>query len=70
MSDTVIKVENISKRYRLGLKEKQAETLAGQIGNMIKSPWQNLKRLREMSRFREKDESVFWALNDFNFEVN
>jgi ABC-type polysaccharide/polyol phosphate transport system ATPase subunit len=69
MSDTVIKVENISKRYRLGLKEKQAETLAGQIGNMIKSPWQNLKRLREMSKFGVEDDSVFWALKDINFEV-
>ncbi|WP_057936042.1 ABC transporter ATP-binding protein [Algoriphagus resistens] len=69
MSKTVIKVENLSKRYRLGLKEKQAETLAGQIANLIKSPWQNLKRLREMSRFGTEDESVFWALKDINFEV-
>ncbi|TXE02416.1 polysaccharide ABC transporter ATP-binding protein [Algoriphagus aquimarinus] len=69
MPKTVIRVENLSKRYRLGLKEKQAETLAGQIGNMIKSPWDNLKRLRDMSRFGVDDESVFWALKDLNFEV-
>jgi len=69
MAETVIKVENLSKRYRLGLKEKQAETLVGQIGNLIKSPWQNLKRLRDMSRFGVEDESVFWALKDINFEV-
>jgi lipopolysaccharide transport system ATP-binding protein len=69
MNKTVIKVEGLSKRYRLGVKEKQAETLAGQIGNLIKSPWQNLKRLREMSRFGVEDESVFWALKDINFEV-
>lgn len=67
--DTVIKVENLSKRYRLGLREKQAETLAGQVANLIKSPWENLKRLREMSRFDFEDESVFWALKDINFEV-
>jgi lipopolysaccharide transport system ATP-binding protein len=69
MSKSVIKVSNLSKRYRLGLKEKQAETLAGQVANLIKSPWQNLKRLREMSRFGVEDESVFWALKDINFEV-
>lgn len=76
MSDAVIRVEGLSKRYRLGLKEKQAETLAGQIGNLIRSPWQNLKRLREMNRFDSepslsggRDESVFWALKDINFEV-
>lgn len=69
MSGTIIRVQNISKRYRLGLKEKQAETLSGQIGNLIKSPWENLKRLREMSRFGVEDESAFWALKDINFEV-
>jgi len=69
LSRSVIKVENLSKRYRIGLKEKQAETLVGQVANLIKSPWQNLKRLREMSRFGVEDESVFWALKDINFEV-
>jgi len=69
LSNSVISVHDLSKRYRLGLKEKQAETLAGQIGNLIKSPWQNLKRLREMSKFGVEDESVFWALKDINFEV-
>lgn len=69
MSKSVIKVQNLSKRYRLGLKEKQAATLAGQVGNLLKSPWQNLKKLREMSRFGVEDESVFWALKDINFEV-
>lgn len=66
---SVIKVHDLSKRYRLGRKEKQTETLAGQIGNMIKSPWDNLKRLREMSRFGGEEESIFWALKDINFEV-
>ena len=69
MSETVIKVSNLSKRYRLGMKEMYAETLAGQVANLIKSPWQNLKRLREMSRFGAEDESVFWALKDIDFEV-
>jgi lipopolysaccharide transport system ATP-binding protein len=65
----IIKVENLSKRYRLGLKGKRAKTLAGQMANMVKAPWENLKRLREMSRFGVEDESVFWALKDVNFEV-
>tara|TARA_R110002020_G_scaffold82873_1_gene205401 strand:- start:6678 stop:7931 length:1254 start_codon:yes stop_codon:yes gene_type:complete len=69
MSETVIKVSNLSKRYRLGLKDKQSETLIGQIGNVIKSPWQNLKQLRAMSKFGLEDESVFWALKNIDFEV-
>ncbi|WP_111395001.1 ABC transporter ATP-binding protein [Algoriphagus aquaeductus] len=69
MSNSVIKVDQLSKRYRLGLKEKQAETLVGQISQAIRSPWENLKRLRQLSRFGEEDESVFWALKDVSFEV-
>ena len=69
MSRTVIQVQNLSKRYRLGLKEKQAETLAGQVVNLLNAPWQNLKRLRELNQFGKEDESVFWALKDVSFEV-
>jgi len=66
---SVIKVENISKRYRLGLREKQSDTLVGQISNVIRSPWDNLKRLKRMNLFGPEDESVFWALKDVSFEV-
>lgn len=69
MSDPVIKVQNLSKRYRLGLKEKQADTLVGQISQIIRSPYENLKRLRDLNKFGVEDESVFWALKDVSFEV-
>lgn len=69
MSKTVIKVENISKRYRLGLKEEKSDTFAGTVANVIKSPWQNFKRLRSLSKFDVDDDSVFWALKDISFEV-
>lgn len=64
-----IEVSNLSKRYRLGIKEKQADTLMGQISQIIRSPYENLKRLRDLNRFRQEDESVFWALKDVSFEV-
>lgn len=64
-----IKVQNLSKRFRLGLNEKQSETLVGQITQFIRSPWDNLKRLRQLNRFGEEDETVFWALKDINFEI-
>ncbi|WP_460546425.1 ABC transporter ATP-binding protein, partial [Echinicola sediminis] len=69
MSKTIIKVENLSKRYRLGLKEKKTNTLAGQVGNILKYPWENFQRLRKLGRFGEEDDSIFWALKDINFEV-
>lgn len=66
---TLIQVHDLSKRYRLGLKEKLADTLLGQIGSALSSPYKNFKKLRELSRFGEEDESVFWALKNINFEV-
>ena len=66
---TVIKVENLSKRYRIGMKEKRKDTLFGQIGSMLRAPIDNFRQLRSLSRFGEEDESVFWALRDINFEV-
>lgn len=69
MNKSVISVQNLSKRYRLGLKEKQADTLVGQISQIVRSPWDNLKRLRELNRFGVEDDSVFWALKDVTFEV-
>ena len=69
MAKTIIQVQNLSKRYRIGHREKQAQTLIGKIANVIKSPWENLNRLRQLSRFGEEDESVFWALKDISFEV-
>lgn len=65
----IIKVENLSKRYRIGLKEKQHDTLFGQIGAALKAPVQNFKKLRSLRKFGQDDESVFWALKDINFEV-
>ncbi|GHB23845.1 ABC transporter ATP-binding protein [Mongoliitalea lutea] len=69
MSKSVIKVDQLSKRYRLGLKEKQSDTLLGQISQAIQSPWKNLKQLRALNRFGQEDDSVFWALKDISFEV-
>lgn len=68
-NNSVITVSNLSKRYRLGLKEEQAKTLIGQVTQAIFSPWENLKRLRQLNRFGQEDDSVFWALKDVSFEV-
>lgn len=69
MDNSIFKISNLSKRYRLGLREKHADTLIGQISQVIQSPWKNFKKLRELNRFRIDDESFFWALKDISFEV-
>ena len=79
----VIKVESLSKRYRIGLKEQRADTfptspttsgqasgqVAGQLLNVLRAPVDNFRRLRRLSKFGAEDDSVFWALRDINFEV-
>jgi len=71
MNETVIKVENLSKRYRIGLKEKVYDSLAGKLTSMILSPFRNLRNIRQLSRFgkNEESEDIFWALKDVSFEV-
>jgi len=71
MSDFSIRVEGLSKRYRIGLKEEMYDTLAGTIASWIKSPLSNLKHLRKLSTFADKDneDDVIWAVKDISFET-
>jgi len=72
MSDKSIIVENISKRYRIGLLESKSDTLAGALFNYIKYPINNFKRLRSLTSFNDtnnNEETILWALKDVNFEV-
>jgi ABC-type polysaccharide/polyol phosphate transport system, ATPase component len=69
MSDTIIKVENLSKRYRIGLHEKKADTFAQQLWNNLKAPVKNFQRIKSLGKFEEEEESVHWALKDVSFEV-
>ncbi len=64
-NDVAIKVENLSKRYRIGAREKQADTLRERIENLIASPFDYLR-----STIRgPSEEETLWALKDVSFEV-
>lgn len=69
MGDSIIRVENLSKCYRIGLKEKKADTFAQQLWNNFKAPLDNFKRIKSLGKFNDANESVHWALKDVNFEV-
>lgn len=71
MSDMAIRVENLSKRYRIGLEEAQPDTLAGAALAWLKAPFANFSGLRKLSTFDENDEAddVIWALRDVSFDV-
>jgi len=65
MSNTAIRVESLSKRYRIGAREKRANTLREQLANLAASPFDYLRRtLRGPT-----EEEIIWALKDLSFEV-
>ena len=45
---TAIQVENLSKAYRIGLKEEIPDTLAGAMGSWLRAPLKNFQRLRRL----------------------
>ena len=71
MNDIAIKVENLSKRYRIGLKEKTNDTFAGALGSILKSPFGNIKKLKKLTKFDDENscDDIIWAVKDVSFEV-
>ena len=59
----IIRVENISKQYRLGLRQEGYVTLREAVAGALREP---LKRLRRNGRNRTE---TVWALKDVSFEV-
>ena len=51
MSDIAIRVEGLSKAYRIGLKEQRHETMLGAMAAWVKSPLSNFRDLRKLSHF-------------------
>jgi len=72
MSDIAIRVQNLSKRYRIGLKEEMHDSLVSIFTDFVTRPIKNLQRLRKLARFQEDGhdpEDIIWALKDVSFEV-
>jgi len=58
---TVIKVENLSKKFRIGKLRGDEGTLRDLVGNIIKFPFNK--------RVKNPEAETLWALKDINFEV-
>ena len=71
MSDTVIKVENLSKVYRIGLQEEIHDTLMGAFTSFVRNPFKNYRRLQRLTQFSSggDDQDTIWALKDVSFDV-
>jgi lipopolysaccharide transport system ATP-binding protein len=78
--EKVIKVEGISKRYRIGLKEEIHDSFLSATIDFIKSPIKNYRKYRSLYRFDDfakiqnadlnfNSDDVIWALKDVSFDV-
>ena len=71
MKDLAIKVENVSKLYRLGKREVGKTTLAQVAYSALSSSIRNLRRLYKLTHFEENESTadILWALRDINLEI-
>lgn len=67
MKESIV-VNNISKKYRVGVK-KEYDTLVSKIIDVIFYPFRNFKQISSLSKIKDNDASVFWALKNISFNV-
>ncbi len=75
-NNIAIKVENIGKCYRIGIKESMHDTFGKSIFNFIKAPLKNYQKYRSLYKFDDVDSNqknnqagIIWSLKDISFEV-
>jgi homopolymeric O-antigen transport system ATP-binding protein len=75
-NDLAIKVENVSKCYRIGIKENMHDSLGASLLHFLKNPLQNYRKYRSLYQFDdlrpeqgEDRTDVIWALGDVSFEI-
>jgi lipopolysaccharide transport system ATP-binding protein len=71
MTQHTIKIQNLSKRYRIGLKEDKKDTFGATIAYTLMKPIRNFRRLRSLSKFstEDNDANIIWALKNISFNV-
>ncbi len=79
-NDIAVRVEGLSKVYRIGRKEKTHDTLGGAMVDFIRSPLQNYRKYRSLYRFgdveigesaasQDTPADIIWALRGVSFEI-
>jgi lipopolysaccharide transport system ATP-binding protein len=71
MSDTVIAVEKLTKRYLIGEAERRHETLIGSLAAALTAPVRNARNIArlDVSRASGDAANILWALDGVSFDV-
>ena len=76
MSNLAISVDNLSKVYRIGVREQVHDTIGRGLLEFAKSPLRNYRKYRSLYRFSPEEladdylgSDVLWALKDVSFDV-
>ncbi len=75
--DTAVKVHNLSKVFRIGVRETASDSLSGLLVDLIKSPFRNYRNYRSLYKFNDLERElkgsaradIIWALRDVSFTV-
>ena len=65
-----IKVSNIAKRYRIGIRNNKNNTFMGKISSFLFYPYHKYKDLKKLSNFEDSNEvdDIVWALKKYLFQ--
>ena len=76
MTSRAISVEQLSKVYRIGVKEQSHDTIGRAVIDFVKSPLSNYRKYRSLYKFSEEElqsgvshDDLLWALKDVSFDV-
>lgn len=78
--ENAIEVKNLSKIYRIGLKKRSHDSIAGAIFGFLKSPLKNYQKYRSLYKFADLDSNknqnagsnssdIIWALKNISFQL-
>lgn len=66
---SIIEVSNLSKAYKLGIREQKGESVSRRFFHFFSSPIRNFNNIRKLGNSIYSDDSFFLALNQVNFTV-
>lgn len=75
MSDKAIRIQDVTKLYRIGARKREKDNFAAVVFKALRSPVANYRRYRSLYRFddvfagKRSPSDVIWALRDIDFDV-